>query len=326
LPFIAIMSVKWPDAIIAFLLIIFFYYFKSYILNANKRTLIVTCLLLGLIINFRTEFLYFPFFFLLLQLVPFNFQQKRNLLVATIAFAVSVIIFISPWAVRSYINTGKVTFTTTNNGMVSYISLGSIADNPWNIYISDKTAWDYAIANGEENPFSEKGNKLLNDAFGKAISEHPLSFITKCGYNFARCFTGGVYTGEYANIVVDTTYRYKLNEELKLKGNSINQFFALFDFEPGVYIPIVIEKILQAVYIPINFVILLTFVLLMFKYKKLKNKELFMILLVFVVYKIFITSFFIYEPRFLNSVYYFAFGIVLIEKENLKLPGKKNSG
>ncbi len=319
LPFIGIMSVKWPDAVIAFLFILFFYFMKLYYTENRTKSIIISGIFLGIMINFRTEFLYLPVFYFALLVVPGRYLNRRSVLKAGIVLAAASILFISPWAIRSYIQKDEISLTTSNNGMVSFISLGALADNPWKIYISDITAWNYVKDRGEPNPFSEKGNSMLEEAFYSSVKAEPVSFLVKCAYNFGRCFTGGVYTGEFANIAVGTAARYRINEELKLKGNALNQLTGLAEYGAAVAVPVAIEKIIQAVYIPLNLAVMLSVVFLAFRLSRLNQKALFIIILVFIIYKLVVTSLFIYEPRFWNSVYYLAFGIVLIEKNNIPL-------
>ncbi len=322
IPFIALMSVKWPDGITAYLIIVFYYYFRQYLDGKKFRNLIIAGVLLGLMINFRTEYIVMPFFSLVLILFPGFKQYRKQVWVSIVALSLLAGIFISPWAVRAYNTNGKISLTTSNFGIVGYVSLGTLKSNPWGVYLHEYSAYDYLWKRGVTMPYSVVGDSLLTDAYQKAVRDYPLDYMKKNLYNFCRNFTDGVYTGEYGNIIIDPHYRYDFNEKLKLKGNSFNQLIALFDYDPGLSVPILFEKFIQFLFMPVNFLIYVGIIILGVNFKKLKYPYVFVFISAFALYKIAMTSIYIYEPRFVNIVYYMFAGLVISEKEiflNMKL-------
>ena len=114
-------SVKWPDAVLVFLLFIFcFFHSKKYFLFATIS--------LALAYNFRSEAL----IFLLIYSTYLIINKKKIHLLA--------LLFLLPWNVLQYISNNKIVLTSSNSGSVLYITLGQLKDNIWNIEHSDNFA------------------------------------------------------------------------------------------------------------------------------------------------------------------------------------------
>lgn len=199
-PFIALLSVRWPDAIVATLLIIIAYYFKESLRNHSKKYAIISGLLFGLLLNFRSEYLGLLFALAVIAIVSLFRDRKLyfNLFVLTI---LSTLFMLLPWAYYSYSINKHIHLAATNGGGVLYISLGQLPNNPWDITHSDSVAYSVAKENGVDDPYSARGDSLLTAKFLYDIESKPIAYSEKIGYNLLSSLVRGVYIGEYSNII-----------------------------------------------------------------------------------------------------------------------------
>jgi hypothetical protein len=217
-----------------------------------------------------------------------------------------------PWAYRSYTNTGEWRFSATNGGMVLYISLGQLSNNPWNVSPLDKTAIDFAKTRGFNYPFSPAADRVLQEEFVKQVKRYPGAYIKKVGFNLLKSITGGVYTGEYSNLFINADKRIIIDDSISRLNGAMKKINFIASLPYYNSIPMLIEKIIQGIYIPIFLISIITFFIFCF----LKgNKELYLlkgILLSIILYKILTISLIQYEYRHMNSIYIFIIGISII--------------
>jgi hypothetical protein len=176
----AILSVKWPDAIVAFCLFMVGYF------HINKKYLFAA-IMLGIAYNFRTESLAF----LLIYLIIIAWQYKK----ITPIYSLSLLI---PWIVINYYHHQQLIPTTTNAGGVVYITLGQLPNNIWGREHKDGEAYNF-IKNklNSNNPWGLNEGKMLKEQFIDDIANHPIEFGKKVIYNFANSIIRGFYAFEY---------------------------------------------------------------------------------------------------------------------------------
>lgn len=309
LPFIAIMSLKVPDAVIAYLLMPYAYYMKKYWEESRVSDLIISAVVLGLICNFRSEYILIPIAQASLMFIFLSKSRLKSILSNATIFGI-VLLMMLPWAIRAKLLTDDIKFTSSNGGAVAYISLGQLSNNKWGIAPFDSTAFGKAKEAGIDNPYSIQGDNFFKKELREAIAEEPQEFARKVLSNFSRIFTGGVYTGEYGNLFIEQKRRMEINHDLLALGGRFAQFSGLFKLQASESVPILIEKIIQVIFIPI-FLAMLLFTL----YKSLSLKILanpfYLILLSIILYRIAIISFIQYEYRHVNSFYLIVLGIYL---------------
>jgi|YNPMSStandDraft_2_1061718.scaffolds.fasta_scaffold17162_1 hypothetical protein len=319
IPYLALCSLKTPDGIVATLLIFYLYNLK--LLNERKQLkfLIFAGLIIGAIVNTRTEYIYLPLF----QLSIFIFFKKDKIISLKNYLVISSIMVISlfPWAIRSETTTGEWRLTSSNGGAVAYISLGQLPNNAWRILPTDSTAYQIAKNYGIKDPFSPEADKIFKELTFKAISEHPLEFAKKMAFNSTNFFTGGVYTGEYGNFFIGKKERTKIDEKINKESNKINQFLALLRLESYASIPILIEKSIQLLFlifflwITLNSFVSYTKILINKKFVDDLQFNLFIILL----YKILLIAAIQYEYRHTTGVYLIILGMFLYFQEKSQL-------
>lgn len=310
IPYFAYMSVKWPEAIVLFLILLFLFLFKKYLTNKSWIYLLFSGLSFGLMCNFRSDWLLLIPFTICLLILLWLFWRKQDLV--KILFGIIIVFIITlicllPWAIKSYQYDEQLRFTSTNTGGVLYISLGQLPNNPWQIEHADKYSWDYAKNQGFNNPYFPEANKVLTQAFIFNVKEHPISYGLKIGYNFVRSVIGGVYVGEYYTLF---TSDKRTQELLDVKNNdgliSLLNYMSLN--EKLVYCLYYILRLMFS----LVFLILIVFVLyLLFKDFGLVNNTIVLVVLTFIIYKFLIIALIQYEPRHMNVIYLLLLGVML---------------
>jgi hypothetical protein len=195
-PFIALTSVRWPDAIVGILLIIAAYYYKQSLETRSNKYAILSGLILGTVLNFRSEYLGL---ILLLGVIAFAalILKERNLFSLSALTVIPALLVLLPWAYYSYSIDNHIRLTATNAGGVLYISLGQLPNNPWGIVHSDSVAYEISKQNGISDPYSANGDSLLTAKFIGDVENNPIAYSEKTGYNLITSLIRGVYIGEY---------------------------------------------------------------------------------------------------------------------------------
>jgi hypothetical protein len=308
LPFIALMSVKWPDAIVSALLV-YFIYFAVKAINDNRiRFYIYSGLILGIILNFRSEYLYLLLLMLLFLLLPQSKGKRKELFkLIMINFILSIILLL-PWALRSKNITDEYHFSSTNGGAVMYISLGQLPGNRWNIIPFDETAYEIAKMKGFASPYSVEADKYFKEQSKRLICEYPGEYARKSVYNFLSAWIRGVYTGEYANFFIEQDRRKEIDREIMPEKGIMDKIKIILKLDFSESLPLLLEKSLQGIFIPIFFFAIIINLLLFFKIKNNYLKILLLVTIILIFYKFAIISFIQYEYRHMNTIYLFILG------------------
>ena len=203
------LSVKWPAAIVAFLLLVFG------LLHQRGRYGLASLALL-LAIHFRWEALLMWVIYLAFLLVE-SFRghirsrellhTRKNLFAASL-LVICVLFLLTSWPLYQYLHHGQILLGTTNSGGTLYTSLGQLPKNPWNREYADRSAIEYARSQGVGGgPWGLEGNKVLFARFLQDVSEHPLAYLAKVLWNEFQILAGGFYTVELRTLSVrgDTT-------------------------------------------------------------------------------------------------------------------------
>ena len=318
LPFIALMSVKWPDAIVGSLIIFFIFTIISSIDNKKIKYIVFSGIILGILVNFRSEYLYLPFSLILLLFIP-TFKQNRLLILKSIfLLMIFSILFLLPWAVRSYNQTGNIRFTASNGGAVMYISLGQLPNNPWNIAPYDKSAYDFAKSQGFNNPYSVQADKMFRNKFINSIKKYPIAYTKKIAHNFFSIFYRGVYTGEYSNFLIGINKRMEIDSNITAQKGIFNKISYVANLKTIESLSIIIEKFIQALFMLILFAMFLIIVYSLWKKTYRKFQNVFWIISAIIFYKFIIVSMIQYEYRHINAIYLLIFAITLLAIENIK--------
>ncbi len=207
------LSVKWPMAIVAFLLLAFGLLHRS-----GRYGLASLALLLA--VQFRPEALLIWAVYLVFLLVRTARGRIRvfsksvrsepvephprtwKSLCGLVLLAACSLFLLTVWPLYQYSQHGQLLIGTTNSGGTLYTGLGQLPNNPWNRVYEDDAAKDYARSQGVQNAWGLEGNRVLTSRFLRDVSEHPLAFAAKVLYNQVRILTGGFYVAELRTLSV----------------------------------------------------------------------------------------------------------------------------
>lgn len=180
-------AVKWADAIFILGLVILLKSIDLY--SKHKRSSILVIVSVSAIAsNIRPDFLFLSGFVFLISLLYFAVSRwkESDFLKISCILLLSSFLSLVPW----FIYSGS--FTSANGGLVFYISLGQLPDNPWDRVYIDQSGFDFAQSMNT-HPYSPEGNKILFHAGAKDISTYPIDYIRKTLHNLISIFTFGIF-------------------------------------------------------------------------------------------------------------------------------------
>ncbi len=281
-------------------LIIAIIYFIIAIHESKISYVILSSIFYGLLLNFRSDYIYFTIF---LPIISIFFFQKKNILKLNILWFLVVGLFMLPWILYTYKSVGKAMLTSTNSGHVFYIGLGNLPNNKWGITTSDH---DLRMYNELRQKFGNNTNSLnykedifLKQRFITLIQNEPLEYLKKVTYSALKTIISGIYVPEFYNLRKNCFKGCKTEFDFDISNRPI---VSLFDSSEKFILYLVSYfSILIGVLILFSSYIMLPFVFL--KSFKTKNILLF-ISCIILLYQLFICSF-AYTIRLYSSYSYF---------------------
>ncbi|MFH1051731.1 MAG: hypothetical protein V1779_12490 [bacterium] len=276
--------------------------------NGKWKYMILSGIVLGLILNFRTEYLFMPLVFLVFISFPQMKGRRKVLFQTTIVSWTIAVIFLLPWAFRAKNISGDLQFTASNSGAVMFLSLGQLPNNKWGIAPYDKTVYDIADSLGYPSPYSYQANTYFNQKSSELIIKHPVEFAKKMGYNFFSIWKGGIYTGEYANYFISENRRNEIDNLINSAKGVFNKINVILNLRVNESISLFFEKALQGIFIPVLFLLMALFILSYYKQKGEYFNIVFLVGAAIILYKIAIVCLVQYEYRHINSIYLFLLG------------------
>tara|TARA_B100001175_G_scaffold317794_1_gene336496 strand:+ start:4675 stop:5922 length:1248 start_codon:yes stop_codon:yes gene_type:complete len=202
LPYFFFHTQMWPKSISASLLILGILQLFSYARNKKIKHLAFAGLLMGILSNFRSDYLVFIVFIIPLYVIFFEFYKyKKNILSSFKVFILPLItlVLLIPWGVYTYSKTNHFLINSTNTGHVLFIGLGQLPNNLWGISPRDD---DFKMKKIIEKEFGENissvsynSNDLLKRKFLEFILKNPLEWFKKCFYSLRLIFFDPFYVG-----------------------------------------------------------------------------------------------------------------------------------
>lgn len=218
LPFVALCSIKWPNAITGVLLAVFICSFSSYLSKPSLKTLLLGGLAAGLAVNMRGEsWIWGPalFFSLIFPLGP-GMRAKGA------RFGAAVIIIqllcISPWTIRAYTQLGVPRLTPTHGGGLALVSLGQYPDNPWGVENLDSYVHSFAEKRNLGSPYAPTADAAMRKEFVRLITEDPAAYARKVFHNLSNFFRHGVFTGQFFTFTLTEADYWKTFNMIKAVG------------------------------------------------------------------------------------------------------------
>lgn len=198
LPLFGLNSVLWPYSIAASLLALA----AAFILRANRTNSlanwIVSGVLLGLMLNFRSDFILFP---PLLPILALLLRMKRSELLRSVAWVACVYAMLLPWGMYTRRATGHFLLTSTNSGQVLFASLGQLPGNKWGITTGDgdpvMLGTVHSHLGAGASSLSYEASQVLRDAAIGRVIESPGEYGKKVIHGAYLTLTQGFYPGSF---------------------------------------------------------------------------------------------------------------------------------
>lgn len=194
------LSVKWPMAVVAFLLLVFG-------LLHERRHYGLASLALLLATHFRYEALLLWMIYAMFMVVGvarhrFSVERMLHGKARVGVLVVCSAALLTSWPLFHYSQDGRLLIGTTNSGGTLYSSLGQLPNNPWGRIFADRSAGEYALSQGVSDAWGPEGNRVLTRRFLQDVAEHPLAFAGKVLYNQFQILAGGFYASELRTLSV----------------------------------------------------------------------------------------------------------------------------
>jgi len=298
LPYVAVMSVKWPDAPVVFLLLVAVVALTKALASGELKWSALLGVTVGAIGQFRSEYLALVFCAAVTLVVFGHATLKQRVCGAVLACLIQFALLI-PWVAAIHGEYGVLRATATNGGAVLYISLGQVPGNPWGITHTDHEATEKveAIAGRPVSPHSVEGDRLLRGAFTDSVGARPGAFGWKVIHNLASALTGGLYVGEPYTLTV-TGNREGEVQRLKAQFGRIGVLQHLLPVERklyGLYYGLLVGFRL--------FFFVLVCLAVITSYRRPTLDPAILAILVLLIYKLAVVSLVQYQPRHMNAVY-----------------------
>jgi hypothetical protein len=323
-PWYLVHSVKWPLSFAASLVLLGLLLLDHALQTSRPVSGLLAGAAFGLALHFRSEFVFLP---LLLLLVAWASRfapgwSRLHPHPAALCAAMAWIV-LSPWSAHYYRETGRVSLTSSNGGMLVFISLGQLPNNPWGAVAVDEYAYTYLTQRGITAPAeSDTGSRVLFEEYLRRIEEHPGAFAAKIGWNVALTFFSGFYSGEIP-LSPEETRQYALlrkrAKETLLRARSVGPV-------PDATVPLRVWMTfaywLTTKAIGATFVIIST-VGLGLSLLRWAPSRLLLLLATFICYQWILLLVLWTEPRFLNGLYpaYVPFFLVACSELKRRLRG-----
>lgn len=217
IPYVAVCSVKWPNAVNAALVMLILAALRECREGGGRLPLAIGGTAAGLAVTMRPEAWLIGFAVSGAALIASRRSGMAPLKFGAVVFICQAL-FIAPWALRAHQLTGEWLFASSNGGHVAYISLGELPDNPWGLSGADRDGVEYVSVAGIKSPFSPEGNRALKKRFKELVAGEPAAFASKVGHNARRELTHGVFTGQLFTLAVSDSGYAAFMEKRRASG------------------------------------------------------------------------------------------------------------
>lgn len=320
IPWFLLHSVKWPQSFAASLIVLAIVQLDTAV---GRRTWIGGAIaggILGLALYFRSEFIYLPLFIVVCVVVLSIRQRHLHLPVRPfVAFAIVAMASLIPWAAHYYRETGHISFTTSQRGIVAFISLGQLPHNPWGLEYKDEYAVWYLRSRGIALPAqSDSADRVLFNEFKRRVRGHPMAFLEKTAWNGLMTFAGGFYSG-------DVHLSGEEEKELVALRSRVKSFLHLGDDPGGAAVAHIDGKVLFSLAFWVvakgigSLVSILTAIGIAVAVVRGLHSPLLVFLAAYIIYQFLLLLALATEPRYLNGLYLAMLPFVVIAVEPLWL-------
>ena len=201
LPWYAFNSLMWPYSVAASLFAISFIFLVDFFSLENNKMgkLVISGVLFGLILNFRSDYYLMPIGLAVIVIICTRFEISA--IKGSLVWLLSIYFMLLPWALYSKRATGHYLLTSTNGGHVMFIGLGNLPDNKWGIEPHDGDPVMHGLIDGKfgrgHSTMVYDSDQFLRHKFREMVREDPGEYLRKAIYSFRSMITHGVYPGEF---------------------------------------------------------------------------------------------------------------------------------
>lgn len=196
----ALHAVLWPNSIAASLLPLSLVLIVTRARKENgMKLLVVSGILFGVLLNFRSDYLLLPLAVALL--ISFFDSFRPRTLRRLGVWLVSIYLMLIPWGFYAYQATGHFLLTSTNGGHVFFIGLGNLPGNSWRIRPDDgdsvmHQALERKFGKPAPSSLNYRSDVFLKEQFFQRVKEHPAEYFRKMAHSGGAMLTKGSYAGE----------------------------------------------------------------------------------------------------------------------------------
>lgn len=300
----------WPYSISANLLILSLLYLSKGYYTDKFKFYVLSAVLFGIMLNFRSDYLYYFFALSLLLITHHIFVKKKNHLFG-LAWAGVVLLMLVPWGIYTQHKTGHYLLNSTNGGHVLYISLGQLPGNKWGITAIDNDPKMKTIVKNKLGPgvntMALDCDKLLKNEWKENIKNDPAEYIKKCLYNVYMTFVRPFANGEiYKKYISDKEEEKALKDALKKDISTVDIKSLLGKFTSKKYIGFFIPIVLNVFSILCFLFFLFCLLIGIFKYRQaIFSNWLILTLYTVIGYQLALQTLAFYNPNYHTNVLIF---------------------
>jgi len=241
----------WPYSLSANLFIISILLLAQAVQKNGLKEYLLSAIFYGIVLNFRSDYLFLYFCLTPILLVYVLFTQK-SAFAKVLIWAGTIFIFLIPWGIYTQSKTGSFLMNSTNGGHYLIVSLGQLPNNVWGFTPKDGDPKMKALVEDQlgvgVSTLSYEGDKLLKTAWAERVKAEPVEFLKKCGNSVYMLFTRPFAQGHlYKTFIRDEAQQQAMKEAIQndLKNKD---FIGLFKrlFSPkysGFSIPLVLNAL-----------------------------------------------------------------------------------
>lgn len=320
-PFVAVCSIKWPNAVTAILAIFYIDALRRFVAHPSAYAAFYGGAMAGLAALMRPEAWIWPVVTLAAAALPAT--NKRRIAAFAVIIVAAQVLFMAPWSLRAYNHTGKWLLTPTYGGFLAFISLGQDPQNPWGIKHSDAYGRQELGKLGVKNPYSPKADEVLRKKFFALVAQNPGAYLRKMGVNFKKFLKHGIFVGQVFTLKMEKG-EYEESFKKIVGGKALD---VVKELPPGKSFLLFTHLFLDAAY-RIMFLALWAAAFAAI-FLKLKNRSPFEPVHAFSIAMaaaaVLLTVLLQYQPRHLNIIWLPLFGTVmsLYKERNTPLPDNR---
>ena len=189
----------WPYSFATLFLIFSLLLLCLGITKGALKHYIVSAILYGLVLNLRSDYLYY-FVFLIPSMVIWVYLKRKEHLLNIVVWIILICLILVPWGIHTQKHTGKAVMYSSNGGHHLFISLGQLPNNVWGITADDSDPLMRKIVDEalgpQERTVGHKADSVLRKAWKTRVMEEPIEYVKKCLFNIYSLFTRPFTHGE----------------------------------------------------------------------------------------------------------------------------------